>query len=517
MFIRPGERIPADGSVLAGRSSVNQGPITGESIPVDKEPGGFVYGGSLNGEGALQVRVTQTADQSTPARIARLIEQAQATPSRTERVVDQFARRYTPAVIGLAVALSVLPPLLGWWDPSVVGWEAGGGWAFWKEWLFRSLVLLIIACPCALVISTPITILCGLHRASRLGILIKGGEFLENIGRVRWMALDKTGTVTKGQPKVVAVEPQSGHSESEVLTVAAALEQHSEHPLAQAIVAEARRRNLTWVAIDDLQTTRGLGVQATFEGQPCAVGSLRFFQQQGWLVDSPSPAERPGEGAASIVAVAHAGDVWGFILLRDLPRDNAQSILQQWRSLGVQRLVMLTGDHEPVARQVAHELGFDAYHADLLPEDKMEQIRRLAEREPALAMIGDGVNDAPALAAAPIGLALGSDASDVALESADIAILSPHLQRVTDLMQLSIRTRRILYQNIALAIGIKFGVLLLAVAGRATMWIAVASDVGASLLVIFNGMRLLRSTHESAIKGEETRTASSTGSPERHA
>ncbi len=396
VLIRPGERIPADGLVCAGRSSVNQAPITGESIPVEKEHGGFVYGGSLNGEGALQVQVTHTADQSTPARIARLIEQAQATPSRTERVVDQFARRYTPAVIGLAVTLAVLPPLLGWWDPTLVGWETGGGWAFWKQWLFRSLVLLIIACPCALVISTPITILCGLHRASRLGILIKGGEFLESAGRVRCIALDKTGTVTEGKPKVVAVQPRSGRSEAEVLTVAAALEQHSEHPLAHAIVAEARRRDLTWMVVEDLQTARGLGVQATFEGEPCAVGSLRFVQQQGWMGDSDWPAEQASEDHASIVAVARAGDVMGFILLRDLPRGNARSVIQQWRTLCVQQIVMLTGDHEMAARQIADELGFDAWYANLLPEDKMEQIRRLAKREPALAMIGDGVNDAPA-------------------------------------------------------------------------------------------------------------------------
>jgi Cd2+/Zn2+-exporting ATPase len=493
VLIRPGERIPADGCVVAGHSTVNQAAITGESLPAQKQPGDHLFGGSLNGEGSLQVRVAQTAEQSTLARISRLIEQAQSTPSPTERVIDHFARRYTPAVIALAVALAFLPPVFALIDPQWVGLTAAGGWwPFWKQWFLRALVMLIVACPCALVISTPITIVCGLHRASQRGVLVKGGEFLEQVGCLRWLALDKTGTVTQGKPRVVDVLPMGEHTESQVITLAAALEQHSEHPLATAILHEARRRDLPLPATDQFQTLRGFGARATLTGQPCTVGSPRYFEQQGWLSRSDLPLAAQEQPGTSVVAVARESTVIGLILLRDQPRADAAATLQSWRRMGIERLVMLTGDHRSAAEQIAQELGFDECQADLLPEDKINQVRQLARLQPALAMVGDGVNDAPALAAAPIGIALGSGASDVALETADVAILSPHLDRVTELMELSRRTRAILKQNIALAIGIKLTVMLLALLGQATMWMAVASDVGASLLVIFNGTRLLR-------------------------
>jgi Cd2+/Zn2+-exporting ATPase len=352
--------------------------------------------------------------------------------------------------------------------------------------------MLIIACPCALVISTPTTILCGLHRASRLGILVKGGEFLERIGCVRWIALDKTGTVTQGRPHVVSIVPLGQDSDERVLQIAAALEQQSEHPLAAAILREARRRKLDLLPVDDVQAMRGFGVRGTVEGTSSVVGSLRYFEQQGWLKSDDLPIVVEQQSGISVVAVARQDQAIGLLLLRDEPRAEAQVALQQWRQLGVRHLVMLTGDHATAAREVASELGFDEYHADLLPDDKIERVRQMAQQQSALAMIGDGVNDAPALAAAPIGLALGSGASDVALETADVAILSPHLDRITALIQLSRKTRRILKQNIALAVGTKGLVMLLALLGHATMWMAVASDVGASLVVIFNGMRLLR-------------------------
>ena len=501
VLIRPGERIPADGRVVAGSSAVNQAPITGESLPVEKRVGDTLYGGSLNGEGSLQVRVTQTAEFSTLARISRLIEQAQSTPSPTERVIDQFARRYTPAVIALAVTLAILPLVVAWVDPQAVGLTSiGGWWPFWKQWFLRGLVMLIVACPCALVLSTPITIVCGLHRASRLGILVKGGEFLERVGCLRWLALDKTGTVTQGKPRVVEVLPLAKHSESEVLTLAAALEQHSEHPLATAILREALSPRSAIANSEQSQTLRGFGVHATLAGQRCTVGSLRYFQQQGWLSASDLPAAAQEPSGASVVAVARETTVIGLILLRDQLREGAAATLRDWRRLGIERLIMLTGDHQSAAEPIAQELELDEYHADLLPEDKIDRIRQLASRQPALGMVGDGVNDAPALAAASIGIALGSGASDVALETADVAILSPQLDRVTELIQLSRRTRWILKQNIALALGIKLLVMLLALAGQATMWMAVASDVGASLLVIFNGTRLLRPVGRSVIK-----------------
>ena len=482
VLIKPGERLPFDGRVVAGNSSVNEAPITGESMPVEKTAGDNVFAGSLNGEGSLDVRVKRTADHSTLAHVARLVAQAQASRSPTERFVDKFARYYTPLVILLAVCVAFVPPLLA---PS------GAEWAEVKEWFIRGLVLLVIACPCALVISTPITIVCGLHQATRYGILIKGGQFLEAAGRVDCVAMDKTGTLTTGQARVVRIAPTGRYSEEDVLRVAAALEANSEHPLAAAIVREADGRGLQWQGATDFMAIRGFGVQGNLAGERYVVASPRYFQDRGLagggLPGDPSNAD----DHLTVALVGTAQHLAGTIYLADEPRPDAADAVAQLKRLGVSNVVMLTGDRQAVADHVAAAIGIDEVHAELLPEDKVALVHGLSDRYRHLAMVGDGVNDAPALTASGMGIALGAQASDTALETADVVIMSLHLSRLGQLLRLGRRTRRLLSQNIFLALAIKATVLVLGIAGLATMWMAVAADVGASMLVIFNGMRLL--------------------------
>jgi len=481
VLVKPGERLPVDGVVANGTSGVNQAPITGESLPVEVEPGHRVFAGSINGEGSLEITASETADRSTLAHIARLVEQAQRTQAPTERFVNRFARRYTPAVIVLAVVLAVVPPLL--FDQPAI------------EWLHRGLVLLVIACPCALVISTPVTIVSGLHAAARRGLLVKGGGPLEDAGRIDVVAFDKTGTLTTGQAQVVGVLNFEATGEDEVLRVAAALEVHSEHPLAQAIVAAVRSRGLEWEPAGEMAALRGFGLQGTLDGETYYVGNMRLFEEQhlGGDCGLSHHAERIEQagGAATVALVGTKHRMLGAVLLSDRPRDEARSVVAELRRSGVRSVVMLTGDSRPVAEQIAAELGIDGVFAELLPQEKVEQVTQLMERYPGLAMVGDGVNDAPALVAAHLGIALGSEASDTALETADVVVTSSRLGRVVELLRLGRRCRRLLAQNITIALAVKAAVLALAAAGLATMWMAVAADVGASMLVIFNGMRLL--------------------------
>lgn len=497
VLVRPGERIPSDGRVASGCSSVQQAAITGESLPVEKGPGDEVFAGSLNGEGALVIEITRPPADSTLAHIAQLIEQARRTRSRTERFVDAFARRYTPAVILLAVAVAGLPPLAA---------HLGAAWATAYPpgvWLHRGLVLLVIACPCALVIATPLTIVCALHGAARRGLLVKGGEHLENAGRVTTLAFDKTGTLTEGRPAVVDVLPAPGQQAERVLRVAAALESHSEHPLARAVVEHARARGLSWNGVSDVQALRGLGVEGTWEGTWYLVGSPRLFAERGLLnadLADPSqstPQAAEGHAVCTPVLVGTHGRLLGKLLLADRLRPDAAQAIAALRRLGIRRLVMLSGDLPQVAQQAADELGIEEVHAGLLPEQKVAVVQRLRAEVACLAMVGDGVNDAPAMAAATLGIALGPHASDTALETSDVAVLVPYVSRIPELIQIGRRLHRVLRENIVLALGIKAAVLLLAVAGPpqlARLWLAVAADVGASLLVIANGMRMLRAT-----------------------
>ena len=482
VLVKPGERVPVDGVVESGASSVNEAPVTGESVPVEKETGAKVFGGSLNGEGSLTIRVIHTAGESTVARIARLVVEAQASRAPTARFVDEFARRYTPGVIGLAALLAIVPPLL-----AHLGLELVPGVPP-SEWFRRALVLLVIACPCALVISTPVTIVCGLYRAARRGLLVKGGEHLENAAQVDCVAIDKTGTLTTGRAEVVRIDTAPGATSDGVLRVAASLEQSSEHPLAAAIVRAARQRGIAPQSISEFTARRGLGVEGRLDGQMWFVGSPRMLAER---LPAVAGALDATQDHATAVCVGTNERWLGTIYLTDSPRADAAEAITAMRAAGVKRIVVLTGDRRSVADRIGKLVGADEVAAELLPDDKVAHVTQLALQHPHLAMVGDGVNDAPALAASRLGIALGSDASDLAIETADVIVLSPHLSKVAELLQLGRTVRRRLRENIGLSLGIKALVLILAAAGLATLWIAVAADVGASLLVIANGMRLI--------------------------
>jgi Zn2+/Cd2+-exporting ATPase len=484
VLVRPGERLPTDGAVLSGESSVNQAPITGESLPAQKTVGDRVFAGTLNGEGALIVKVTSPAGGTTLAHIARLVDEARASRSPTERFVDGFARRYTPAVIAVAVAVMIVP---------VFASQIGIPWATSipaTDWIERGLVLLVIACPCALVISTPITIVSALHEATRHGILVKGGQFLEAAAKLHTVALDKTGTVTTGKMELDNVDAFNGHTPDEVLSIAAALERHSEHPLALAITGAAKES--TGVTASSVTALRGFGVQGEIDGQTYYLGNARLFSDSRFRFrqEDEQSLKTAASKASTVAWLATTGGLLGRLRLVDRPRPEVGRTIAELRNLGVRRIVMLTGDNAEAAVGVAREIGIGDVQADLLPQDKIAAVHSLRDNGP-VAMIGDGVNDAPALAAADIGVALGGQSSDTAMETADVVVMAPDLTKVAELVRLGRRCRRLLKQNIAFALATKVAVMLLAVGGLATMWMAVAADVGASLVVIANALRMI--------------------------
>ncbi|MCA9188698.1 MAG: cation-translocating P-type ATPase [Planctomycetales bacterium] len=494
LLVRPGERIPADGVVVEGDSDVDTASVTGESVPVDVVVGDTVFAGCLNGESSLMIRVSTPVSQSVVSHVGRLVELAHQSRAKTERFVDRFARFYTPAIVTLAVGIAIFVPL----------WMLGQGRDDWAtqfpHWIRRALVILVTGCPCALVISTPVTIVCGLARAAQCGLFVKGGEYLEAAAGIDAIAVDKTGTLTLAAMNVSHVEVFGTATENRVLTIAAALEHHSEHPLARAIVRAARDRQLSIPEIEGFQSYRGMGVTAKAVGADVVVGSRRFLEESGCdfrdvhmiPASNPSPDDRK-----SSVWVAAGGRVCGCIRLADTLHPHAKEAIVRWRQLGVKRVVMLTGDRMDTAMAFAKQVGIDEVHSQLLPEDKMRLTQQIVATSPELAMIGDGVNDAPALATARIGIAIGQ-ASDTALESADVVSISSDLRRVGDLLSLGKQTRTVLWQNVGTSLVVKFAVLTLATVGLATMWMAVAADVGVRLLVVANGLRLLRATVDSA-------------------
>ena len=481
VVVRPGEKIAVDGEVLDGRSAVNQAPITGESMPVAKDPGDEVFAGTLNGEGVLEVRSTRPHADTTLARIIHAVEEAQATRAPSQAFVDRFARVYTPVVVAAAVLLAVLPPLL-------FG-------AAWGEWFYRALALLVVACPCALVISTPVTVVSALAGAARRGILIKGGLHLENAGRIRVVALDKTGTVTEGRPEVTSVHPLNGTDSRRVLALAAAVESRSEHPLAAAILERARAEGLTITAADATRAHPGRGVEAVVAGRRVRVGSERLFSELG-LTDGAATTEarRLEEDGSTVVLVAEEDRFLGAIAVADRLRPDAASSVAALRSSGVGTIALLTGDNAATARAVASALGDEGLvvKAGLLPADKVTAVRELEAAHGPVLMVGDGINDAPALAASTAGVALGAAGTDVALETADIALMADDLSKLPELIRLARKAEGIIRGNIAFALLVKAVFVVLAAGGIATLWMAVLADMGASLLVIANGMRALR-------------------------
>ncbi len=475
VVVRPGERLAVDGRVVEGSSAVNEAPVTGESVPVEKGAGDAVYSGSLNGQGGLLVEATRRAGDSTLQRIARLVEEAQAKKAPAEQFVDRFSRVYTPVVVAAAVVLAVVPPLLG------------GGFG---EWFYRALALLIIACPCALVISTPVTVVSGIGAASRRGILIKGGAALEAAGRLKALAFDKTGTLTEGRPLVSRTVALNGRGEAKVMSLAAALERRSEHPLAHAILSAANGAALP--PVSGFRSIAGRGAEGEVDGERYLIGSPRLFAERGIALDRADEAlgviERAGE---TPVVLGSADGPLAVFGLADSLRPDAKATVEALRGAGIGELVMLTGDAEAPARRVAEELGI-GYRARLLPEQKIEAVRELVARQGDAGMVGDGVNDAPALAASSVGFAMGAAGTDVALETADVALMQDDLPKLAEAVRLSRAAERIIKQNVVVSIAIKGLFVLLAPFGLVALWLAVLADMGTSIAVTLNGLRLFR-------------------------
>jgi Zn2+/Cd2+-exporting ATPase len=479
IIVKPGERIPIDGRIAVGASEVNQSPITGESLPVDKRAGDEVFAGTINGHGALEIRVTKLRRDTTMARIINLVEVAQAQRAPSQTFVERFARVYTPSVIVIAALVAAVPPLL-------FGLPFG-------DWLYRALVLLVISCPCALVISTPVSIVSALAGAAKKGVLVKGGIHLERAAKVKVVAFDKTGTLTHGRPEVVEVIPLNGVGPADVLRLAAALEARSEHPLAQAVIRRAQAEGASLPAGEGFRALPGLGAEATVAGRPVLVGNHRLFEERALC--SPAVEERLaelGRAGRTAVLVGSGNATIGIIGLADATRDAGVAAVSALKRGGVSRVGMLTGDNRRTADAIGAALGVDEWRAEQLPADKVAAVADLRRRWGPVAMVGDGVNDAPALAAADIGIAMGAAGSDAALETADVALMADDLMAVPYFLQLGRQTVRNIRANIALALGLKALFLGLAVAGLATLWMAVAADMGASLLVIGNGLRLLK-------------------------
>jgi Zn2+/Cd2+-exporting ATPase len=492
ILVKPGERIPMDGEVLRGESGVNQAPITGESIPVHKGAGDGVFAGTINGDGALEITVTHLAADNTLSRIIKLVEEAQSVRAPSQRVVDRFARIYTPAVVVVAALVAVIPPLVfgaPFYDTANT-----------QGWLYRALALLVIACPCALVISTPVTIISAITAAARRGVLIKGGAHLEMLGQVKALAFDKTGTLTRGQPVVTqfrAVDCPTGTTCvlcDDLLALASAVERRSTHPLAQAVVNAAEARDLAevYAPAEAVESLAGRGVRGVVDGKAVTIGSHRLFD-----TDYPHSAEVCGwiesaEAQGQTTMLLDDGDrVRGFVAVADQPRSESRQVIADLRGLGLET-VMLTGDNHTVAQAVGGLVGVDDVRADLLPEGKVSAIDDLRRKYDQVAMVGDGINDTPALAAATVGIAMGGAGSAQALETADIALMADDLKQLPYAVQLARLARRLIAQNIGLSLGLKLVFVLLALAGSTTMWMAVLADMGMSLAVTLNGMRPLR-------------------------
>ena len=501
IVVRPGEKFPLDGNILEGETSVNQAPITGEAALLSKAPGDEVFAATLNQDGAVTVEITKPVGDTVLAGVIRLVEQAQSQRSRSEQFVDRFARYYTPAVVVAAVALCMIPPLL-------VA-------ANWSVWFYRSLVLLVIACPCALVISTPISIVSALAAAARNGVLVKGGEYLEAIGRAKAIAIDKTGTLTAGKPVVQEVIPVNDTPKGRLLEIAAAIEQRSEHTIARAVVDYAGQHDVMPTACQDYQAIRGKGARALVNGDEYLIGSHRLLEESKVCTDEIHRIMTEHEDCQhTTVGLASTRKPLGVILLADGLRAEAKQAIRGLRETGVEKIVMLTGDNAGTAKAIAQECGGIEYRAELLPTDKVTAVEELCRSHKHVVMVGDGINDAPALAAATVGVAMGTGGTDAALETADIALMTDDLRKLPWLLRHSRATRNIIVQNIAFSLGIKAVFLVLAIPGLANLWMAIAADAGASLLVTFNGLRLLRKP-ASKTNGQ-TRSLGPTGREELH-
>lgn len=483
--VKSGSRVPLDGVVTVGESAINQAPITGESMPVEKQPGDTVFAGTINGAGSLEIRTTKAYTDTTIAKIIHLVEEAQSQKAPSQRFVDVFARYYTPSVMIAALLVMLVPPLLFH--------------AAWLTWFYRGLVLLVIACPCALVISTPVSVVSGLTAMARRGVLIKGGAVLEAVGKLRALAVDKTGTITEGKPRVTKVVTVTSKDEAEIIRIAAAIDTHSEHPLAQAVVAYANEKKVAFPRSENYRAQNGRGAEATIDGHEYFVGNHRFTHELA--VCSPEIEQQLAEieaDAQSVVVVGHKphadckGEVLGILAVGDAMRANAPEAIAALHRAGITKIIMLSGDNQRTASAIAKRAGIDEAHGDLLPDQKIERVKAMLCELKYVGMIGDGVNDAPAMAAASVGIAMGGAGTDTAIETADMALMQDDLSKVAEAIALGRRTVGIIKFNIAFALALKAIFLVLALLGHASLWLAILADTGATLLVIANALRLLR-------------------------
>jgi Zn2+/Cd2+-exporting ATPase len=479
MIVKPGEKFALDGIVRQGRSDVNQAPITGESLPVEKVEGDEVFAGTINGHGAMTVAVTRRRADTTLARIVHLVESAQAKRAPLQQFIDRFAAWYTPSVVILAVLIATVPSLFF-------------GQPF-ETWLYRALVLLVVSCPCALVISTPVSIVSALAGAARQGVLVKGGIHLERLAGIRVVAFDKTGTVTTGRLTLDAVHPVDGCGGDQLLALAASVESQSEHPIAAAIMTAAHARSAKLSAPRDVRALPGLGVEGRVGEAAVICGTPRLFADRGMMTPAIAGlAQRIVTDGMSPIVVARDGVPIGVLGVRDRPKAGAAQVVSDLRAQGVSRVAMITGDHEAAARATGSALGVDDVRSGQLPADKVTAVENLRHAHGTVAMVGDGVNDAPALAAADVGIVMGAMGSDAALETADIALMTDELPKVPYTIRLSRATVANIRVNVAISIGLKAAFVVLAVAGVATLWMAVLADTGASALVVANAVRLRR-------------------------
>lgn len=482
MIVKPGQKIAMDGMVVKGTSAVNQAAITGESVPVAKTTYDEVFAGTLNEEGLLEVKVTKQVDDTTIAKIIHLVEEAQAERAPSQAFVDRFAKYYTPVIMLIALGVAIVPPLFG---------------ADWNTWIYQGLAVLVVGCPCALVVSTPVSIVTAIGNAARNGVLIKGGIHLEEMGSIKAIAFDKTGTLTKGDPVVTDFLPQQGKDQKELLKIIAALENGSQHPLASAIMKKAEQENLDYLSVEiaDFSSMTGKGIKGTVNGESYYVGSPNLFEE---LLSNGSATELEGkissiQNQGKTVMVAGTSTViLALIAVADEVRENSRNVIQKLHSLGIEKTIMLTGDNSGTAKAIGKQVGVSDIKAELLPQDKLTLIKDMRKKYDRVSMVGDGVNDAPALAASTVGVAMGGAGTDTALETADIALMADDLGKLPFTVKLSRKALAIIKQNITFSLGIKLVALLLVIPGWLTLWIAIFADMGATLLVTLNSLRLLR-------------------------
>lgn len=481
MIIKPGQKIAMDGVVIKGHSAVNQAAITGESVPIEKQIKDEIFAGTLNEEGILEVEVTKHVNDTTIAKIIHLVEEAQGERAPAQAFVDKFAKYYTPSIMAISALIIIIPPLF-----------FGGDW---NKWLYQGLSLLVVGCPCSLVISTPVSIVSAIGNSAKNGVLVKGGIYLEEIGELKAIAFDKTGTLTKGTPSVTDFVVSDTNQENQYLSIISALEILSQHPLASAILKEADRRELNYQMIDimNFKSVTGKGIKGDYQGATYFVGSPKLFDSE--LIRQASVMknyEKLQEQGKTVMIFGTAQNILAIIAVADELRKSSSEVIAKLHQLGIEHTIMLTGDNIRTAKSIGEQVGVTDIKGDLMPQDKLDYIKELKEKYGKVAMVGDGVNDAPALASATVGIAMGGAGTDTALETADVALMGDDLQKLPFIVNLSRKTLKIIKQNITFSLSIKFLALLLIIPGWLSLWIAIVADMGATLLVTLNGLRLMK-------------------------